>query len=61
MVIKIQSDIQHYRYDSMAEAIKGLAKWVDKDLVDEVDLAVFVIQMHNQIPEGIWNDAQNRL
>lgn len=61
MQVKLESFIQHYSWDTMGEGIIALSEWVRKDLITEAELASFLIQIVNQIPDALYNEAQSRL
>jgi hypothetical protein len=48
-----------YSFDTYEAAIKRLHSWFNDGLITEKECMAFIIQMFNQIPEGIYNDIIN--
>jgi hypothetical protein len=56
MEIVIKSGIALYKFSSLKDATKALFRWQNDGLAEEKEIADFIIQLFNQIPETLYND-----
>ena len=50
-----------YTFYSFADALRNLLFRYDKGLVNEKDLASYIVQMFHAIPEELYNDIIDQL
>jgi len=61
MNLYIEGIVGQYKFDCFGDVVTRLAQWVRDGLITEKQLAAYIIQLYNQIPEGTYNDIINEM
>lgn len=59
MSIILRDTLSTYEFDNLGDSLRRLSKWSEKEMITDREAAKFIIQLFNQIPEGMYNSIQN--